>query len=113
MDEWRGKSAEGGYVSLEASAILFRGIAYCWRRRPSSGAVCALTIALVNFSRAADKQGGLCHIRSSVNHVQRLFTAPSFVESIVKDQPPSGSLLRYYTVCNRRRDANDLSRSRI
>jgi hypothetical protein len=74
VDGWRRKSAEDGYVSLGVSAVLFREIAYCRRRRPSSGAVCALAIALVDFSRAADKQRGLCHIRSSADHVRRLFT---------------------------------------
>jgi hypothetical protein len=61
----------------------------------------------VNFSRAADKQGGLCHIRSSADHVRRLFTPAA------QWLPSPFSLLRYHTVHNRRRGANDLSRPRI
>jgi hypothetical protein len=88
VDEWRRKSAEDGYVSLGVSAILFREIAYWRRRRPSSGAVCALAIALIDFSRAADKQGGLCHIRSSVISRAAAIHCPSFVESVVKSSSP-------------------------
>ena len=75
-DVLRRKSAEEGNISLVVSALLLKGLAYCWRRRQSSGAVCALAIAIVNFSGVADREGGLCRIQPSSDHVDSLFTTP-------------------------------------
>jgi hypothetical protein len=82
-DVLRRKSAEEGNVSFAVLTILLKGLAYCWRRRQRSGAVCALAIAIVNFSEVADREGGLCRIQSSLHHVHCYSLHPSLVESVI------------------------------